>query len=42
MNIKQMVDIIVNSELAGTFFTKDPIYINNYILDERKKDVYEK
>ena len=42
MNIKQFVDIISNSELAGVFFPKDPIYINNFVLDSRKKDVYEK
>lgn len=37
-----MVDIISNSELAGGFFPKDQVYINNFILDQRKKDIYEK
>ncbi len=42
MNIKQLVDTIANSEIAGAFFPKDPVYINNFVLDSRKKDVYEK
>ena len=42
MTIKQLVDTISNSEIAGTIFPKDPVYINNFVLDSRKKDVYEK
>ena len=42
MNIKQLVDTIANSEIAGALFPKDPVYINNFVLDSRKKDVYEK
>ena len=42
MNIKQLVDTIANSEIAGALFPKDPVYINNFVLDSRKKDIYEK
>jgi pyrrolidone-carboxylate peptidase len=42
MPVKDLVNVIFNSELAGVFYPKDQIYINNFILDNRKKDTYEK
>jgi len=42
MNLKQIVEIISESELSGAFYPKDPIFINNFILEKRKKEVYEK
>ncbi len=40
--LKELVSVIFSSELAGVFYPKDQIYINNFILDNRKKDTYEK
>jgi len=42
MTLKELVLIIARSELAGHIFTKDEIYINNFVLDNRKKDTYVK
>ena len=42
MPIKDLVNVIFNSELAGVFYPKDQVFINNFVLDNRKKDNYEK
>jgi flagellar biosynthesis protein FlhB len=40
MSLSQVVEILFQSELAGMLFQKDKIYINNFIIENRRKDSY--
>jgi hypothetical protein len=42
MAIKDITNVIFVSELAGVMYPKDQMFINNFILDNRKKDTYDK
>jgi hypothetical protein len=42
MTLKELVVAIQRCELSGHMYPKDEMYINNFVLDNRKKDTYTK